>query len=84
MLLFVNLGLCVWLHLQARKRVPAAACVLERFNLHDSVCKIVKIDVSAMRWDKEESELARMNLGLCDCMPRCHGVCVTVHLLSSS
>lgn len=64
--------------------MPTTACVLERFNPRDSVCKIVKMHVSAKRWDKKESELAHMNLGLCDRMPRYHGVCVTVHLLSSS
>lgn len=75
---------CVWLHLQVKKHVPTTACVLERLNPHESVCKIVKMHVSAKRWDERESELAYMNLGLSDCMPRCHDVCVTVHLLSSS
>lgn len=82
MLLLVNLGLSM--HLQARKQVTTTACVLERFNPQDSVCKIVKMHESAKRWDKRGRELARRNLGLCDCVPRCHGVCVTLHLLSSS
>lgn len=84
MLLLVNLGLCVWLHIQARKHVPTTACVLERFNLHYSVCKNAKMHVNAKRRDSGDSELAHVNLGLCDCIPRCHRVCVTVHLLGSS
>lgn len=31
-LLLVNLGLCAWLHVQARKHMPMPACVLRRLS----------------------------------------------------
>jgi len=67
MLLLVNLGPRVWLHLQARKHMTTTACVSGRFNPHDSVCKIIKMHLSAMRWDKKDSDLAHVDLGLCAC-----------------
>lgn len=69
MLLLVDLGWCVW-----QENMPATACVLERFNLCDSAGKNV---CKCNEMGQERQCMVSVQLGSCDCTPRCHGVCGT-------